>query len=305
MVLKVRLNSDDSKIYRLTSWDVNDFQSFLSLTVQSSDLDAISDDFKEIKKLEIFQDDILIAAYTNLDTYDEITFLRNEYVPGESIFTNAMRIHLTKTNIIEQVQRIDDQINPTVDVDGMDLEAAKEYKIKEIGAICRAEIYAGEQVTLTDGTVKNFSYTADDQSNILNSSLIAFASKTLGFPLEYIPYHPDETECQLMPVADLVNIYMTLQLKLTRLTTKCNMLNCMIRECTTKEDVLAITWDTELSPAYQQRYGEIVMASVQIAEAMANAMQPDQPDEEPTDEEPTDEEPTDEEPTDEDVTDEN
>lgn len=221
---------------------------------------------------------MLIATYTNLDSYDEITFLKNEYVAGEQKFSDALRIHLTKTDIISQVQRIDEQLNPVVDIDTMTLDEVKAYKIKEIGAICRAEIYAGEEVTLSDGTTKNFSYTADDQSNILNSSLIAFASKTLGFPLEYIPYHPDETECQLMPVADLVAIYMTLQLKLTRLTTKCNMLNCMIRECEDKDSVLDITWETQLTEEYQDRYNQIVTASIAIAQAMAAAMTPETPD---------------------------
>ena len=276
MILKVRLNSDDTKIYLLTSWNAQTFSSSLTLTVQGNDLQGVSQNFRSIGKLEIFQDDILVATYTNIDTYDEITFLKDEYVPGEQRFSDALRIHLTKTDIIEQVQRIDEQINPVVDIDAMTLDEVKEYRIKQIGDICRAEIYAGEEVTLTDGTTRNFSYTADDQSNILNSSLIAFASKTLGFPLEYIPYHPDETECSLMPVADLINIYMTLQLKLTRLTTKCNMLNCMIRDSATKEAVLAIGWNTELPTEYQNRYNQIVTASIAIAQAMAEAMMPQQ-----------------------------
>lgn len=275
MILKVRVNGDDSKIYRLTSWNATNFTSGLTLTVQGSDLTGISTDFAEITKLEVYQDDMLIATYNNIDTYDEITFLKNEYVAGEQRFTDALRIHLTKTDIISQVQRIDEQLNPTVDTDTMSLEEVKAWKIKQIGEVCRAEIYAGENVTLIDGTTKHFSYNADDQSNILNSSLIAFASKTLGFPLEYIPYHPDATECQLMPVADLVNIYMTLQLKLTRLTTKCNMLNCMIRECRDKNSVLEITWGTQLTEEYQNRYNEIVTASITIAQAMAEAMTPD------------------------------
>lgn len=72
----------------------------------------------------------------------------------------------------------------------------------------------------------------------------------------------------------MVNIYMTLQLRLTRLTTKCNMLNCMIRECEDKDDVLAITWDTPLKEEYQNRYNEMVTSAIETAQAMAAAMQP-------------------------------
>ena len=274
MVYRVRLNGDDTKVFNLTDWNAANFQSSLTLTVQGTDIDMINAAFAAIQKMEVFWDGMLVATYTDLDTYDEVTFIKNEYIQSEWRFTNAMRIHLTRTNIVTQLQRLDEQINPTVDLDTMTLDEVKEYKIREIGEICRAEIYAGEQVTLSDGTTRNFSYNADDQANILNSSLIAFASKTLGFPLEYIPYHPDETECRLMPVADLINIYMILQLKLTRLTTKCNMLNCMIRDCRDKESVLAITWNTELTEEYQNRYNEIVTISIEIAQAMAAAMQP-------------------------------
>lgn len=301
MIITAKLNNDDSKVYYLVSWNSQDFANTMTIKVQGNDLQKVSNDFSDITKLEIFQDGNLIATYLDLDTFTELSYLKNEYCPGESKFCDAFRLQLTKIDIVAQVQRLDEQINPTVDLDKMTLDEVKEWKIKEIGNICRAEIYAGEQITLIDGTTKNFSYNAEDQANILNSSLIAFASKTLGFPLEYIPYHPDSTECQLMPVADLINIYMTLQLKLTRLTTKCNMLNCMIRDCDSKEDVLAINWDTELLLEYQERYDEIVTASVEIAQAMAHAMQPttsDDTDDESEDDEPTDggDEPTGDEP---------
>lgn len=71
---------------------------------------------------------------------------------------------------------------------------------------------------------------------------------------------------------------MTLQLKLTRLTTKCNMLNCMIRGCSNKDDVLAINWDTTLTPEYQERFDTIMTTAIEIAEAMAAAMKPETPD---------------------------
>ena len=121
MILKVRLNSDDTKIYHLVSWDAANFSSGLTLTVQGNNLSKVSADFAEITKLEVYQDDMLVATYNNIDTYNEITFLKNEYVAGEQIFSDALRIHLTKTDIISQVQRIDEQLNPVIDVDAMTL----------------------------------------------------------------------------------------------------------------------------------------------------------------------------------------
>ena len=278
MILTVRLNSDDSKIYRLTSWNATNFTSELTLTVQGSDLTGISTDFAEITKLEIFQDDMLVATYSDIDTYDEITFIKNEYVPGEQRFSDALRIHLTKVDIISQVQRIDEQLNPVIDIEAMSLNETKEYKIKQIGAVCRAEIYAGEDVTLSDGSVKHYTFDAEDQQDVLSAVTLAFAAKTMGFTLDYIPFHATGQACELLDTASMVAIYMTLQLKLTRLTTKCNMLNCMIRECEDKDSVLDITWETQLTEEYQDRYNQIVTASIAIAQAMAAAMTPETPD---------------------------
>lgn len=275
MILTVRLNSDDTKIYRLTNWNAANFSTGLTLTVQGSDLTGISADFAEITKLEIYQDDILVATYSDIDTYDEITFIKNEYVPGEQRFSDALRIHLTKVDIISQVQRIDEQLNPVIDIEAMSLNETKEYKIKQIGAVCRAEIYAGEDVTLSDESVKHYTYDSDDQKNILSAISLIFAARQLGFTLEYVPYHSSGHECELTDYLSMVNIYMTLQLRLTRLTTKCNMLNCMIRECEDKDDVLAITWDTPLKEEYQNRYNEMITSAIETAHAMAEAMKPE------------------------------
>ena len=280
MVYTVRLNGNNAKTYRLVSWSAQSFATSLILTVQGNDLGLVSDDFSNITKIEIIQDGTIVATYTNIDTYDEITFIKNEFVPSDQVFVDALRIHLTKTNIIDQVQRIDQQINHVVDIESMNLGETKEYKIKELGNICRAEIYAGEYVELSDGTVKAYTYNADDQANVLSAITLAFAARQMGFDLDYIPYHANGAECELLDTASMVSIYMTLQLRLIRLTTKCNMLNCMIRDCDNKEDVLNITWNTQLEEEYQQRYNEIVMAAAEIAQAMANAMMPPEEEEE-------------------------
>lgn len=275
MITTIRLNSDDAKIYSLVSWDSQDFANSTTLKIQGNNLQKVSADFSDITKLEVFQEGNLVATYTGFDSYSELSFLRNEYCPGESKFTDAFRIRLTKVDIVAQVQRLDEQINPVVDVERMTLDEAKAYKIKELGDICRAEIYAGENVTLSDGTVKPYTYDSEDQQNILSAVTLAFAAKTMGFTLDYIPFHASGQECELLDTVSMVAIYMTLQLRLTRLTTKCNMLNCMIRACENKEDVLAITWDTTLPTEYQERYDEIMTTAVEIAEAMARAMTPE------------------------------
>lgn len=276
MILKVRVNGDDNKVYKIGNWNAQNFSQNPSLTVQTGNLSEVSNNFAHISKLEIFQDDLLVATYTNFDTYDEITFIKNQYIAHEKKFSDVLRLRFTKVDLIEQVQRIDEQLNPTIDVETMSLDEAKEYVIKQIGEKCREEIYEGEEVTLPNGEVQKFSYSADDQANLGNAITLAFAARQLGFDLDYIPYHANSTMCTLYDTESIVAIYMTLQLRLTRLTTKCNMLNCMIRECNDKDDVLAITWDTQLPEEYQNRYNEIVTTAIETAQAMAEAMKPEQ-----------------------------
>lgn len=275
MITTIRLNSDDAKIYSLVSWDSQDFANSTTLKIQGDDLQKVSADFSDITKLEVFQEGNLVATYTGFDSYSELSFLRNEYCPGESKFVDAFRIRLTKVDIVAQVQRLDEQINPVVDVERMTLDETKAYKIKELGDICRAEISEGTIVVMPDGRQEHFSYTADDEINLTNAAFIGFVGKVLGFELDYIPYHSDGNLCSNYTSQQIMVIYMTLQIRLTRLTTKCNMLNCMIRACENKEDVLAITWDTELPAEYQERYDEIMTTSAAIAEAMARAMTPE------------------------------
>lgn len=285
MIITAKLNNDDSKVYYLVSWNSQDFANTMTIKVQGNDLQKVSNDFSEITKLEIFQDGNLIATYLDLDTFTELSYLKNEYCPGESKFCDAFRLQLTKIDIVAQVQRLDEQINPVVDIDKMTLEEVKEWKVKELGSICRAEIYAGETVELPDGSHKIYSYTLEDQQNISSAVTLIFAAKQLGFDLEYIPYHENSHSCEMIPSNHMISIYMTLQLLLTRLTTKCNMLNCMIRDCENKDDVLAINWNTQLTTEYQERYDEIMTASVEIAEAMAEAMTPEEESEEDLSEE--------------------
>lgn len=273
MIYTARVN--ENKVFKLVRWSAIDFNSNLTLYVQGMDLAELKDAFTEIRKLEIFQDGTLIATFTALDTFINISYLGKEFVEGEQIFADTMSITLTKTNIVEQVQRLDDQINGVVDLDSMTLDEVKAWKIKEIGKVCRAEISEGTMVTLPDGTQELFTDTADDEINLTNAAFIAFVGKMLGFELDYIPYHSSGHICQTYTTEQIMTIYMTLQIRLTRLTTKCNMLNCMIRESTSRDEVLAITWDMELPTQYQQRFDEIMTASATIAQAMADAMRPE------------------------------
>ena len=57
---------------------------------------------------------------------------------------------------------------------------------------------------------------------------------------------------------DVVKIYMTLQLRLTKLITRCNFLNIWIKSIETKEELMSIDYNSELPMEYQEQVDNIV-----------------------------------------------
>ena len=51
-----------------------------------------------------------MATYTAYNTYREIQYLGDVYIAGEDKFTPALRVVLYKTDIAEQVKRLDEKI---------------------------------------------------------------------------------------------------------------------------------------------------------------------------------------------------
>ena len=109
MILTVKINGQ--KEYRLSRWDSRSFNSNSILQVQSNDFAAVSNDFLEIEKIEIFSDENLIAAYNGFDTFENISFLGKIYVENEQKFADTFAITLTKANIMEIIDRIEGSIS--------------------------------------------------------------------------------------------------------------------------------------------------------------------------------------------------
>ena len=153
---------NNSSTYDVSNWDSQLFQGNLQLTIRSTDLNSIKNDFKRINLLEIKSDNNLLASYTSLDTFSEITYIGTVYDKLSESFGDCVRITLTKINIVDQVQRLDEQINPVIDPDNMNLEEYKSYKIGILKEQTSASIYSGDHVTLSDGSVEIFSFDHND-----------------------------------------------------------------------------------------------------------------------------------------------
>ena len=137
------------------------------------------------------------------------------------------------------------------------IEAIKTAKLAEISQSCEDYIYAGTDVTLPDNTIKHFTYTLADQSNIFEMFTAIMAGAT-----EY-PYHADGEICKIYTKEQIVTIYGTLSLFKTEATTYHNSLKAQINAMTDADAISAIKFkETELTGEYLTNY-TAMMASAQ------------------------------------------
>ena len=274
----------------LTEFSATRFNSDSNLKIQSSDLSYVKDIFENIEKLEIFYGESKVAEYTEYDGYSSIQYLGKVFCESEQRFVECLQITLTKTSLIEQVNRIERKIDNAIDFDAMTMEEYKQYLLDDISAKGEAEIFAGTGVTLSDGTNEIFTYTSHDQVNLTVATITVDKLDDLTL---LVPYHEHLKECKLYTAKDILIIYMTLRMMAVEVQTRVNMLKNYIRTINDKATLMTINYNTPLPTEWRAKYDAIMTASMEILETLRHKYFPDEEIPEPTDEptEPT-EEPT-------------
>ena len=261
MVITAKIN--DTETVKLCDWNTQMFESDLALKVQSDDFTKIKNLFTDINKIEILIDDEVVATYTAYNTYSEIQYLGDVYVGGEDVFTPALRVILYKTDIAEQVKRLDAKVNPVINFDTMSPDEYRTYKLTQVNEACQEDIYAGEEIEI-DGTPRRFTFKLEDQMNLKN--LFDIVST---FPdVQYLPYHVSAQSCEMFSRKDIITVYLTLLIRLTKITTYCNQLNMYIRSLYDKEKMKDITYGMELPEGYLATYNDIIAQSMESMQSL-------------------------------------
>lgn len=264
MIIQARINGDDNNIFNLAFWDAVQFNNVQSLTIQSNDFARLKQVFNNITKIEIFVSGSPVAQYTSYDSFSEMIYKGEMYIESENTFAETIEVKLTKTNLVDQVERIQKEVDKVVDIDSMSTEEYRQYLLGVIGQKCQQQIYDGDYVNISTGS-KKFTYNAEDQINIQNAVSILKLVPTL----DKVPYHASKNSCYLMDALDLLTVYMTLQTRLTYLTTRGNAFNMWIQNTQTKEELMNITWESELPQEYQANVEAIYSYALYIAEEVA------------------------------------
>lgn len=132
----------------------------------------------------------------------------------------------------EQARRI---IEPTLD-------EVKSDKIKEISDICEQTIYKGVDVTLSNGEVKHFSLKIEDQVNL---NRLAFINKDIDESVT-VTYHADGEVCEEFSKADFFNIIDVAFKFISEQTEYCNSLMRYVENLGDVDNVLAVSYGTEV-----------------------------------------------------------
>ena len=255
------INSTDR--VQLFSWDANSFRGMAQLHFATDDLAYIRRLLEHITSIEIVDEqDNLVASFTEYDGFSSILYAGRNYSSQLNGFANELIVTLTKVDLVEQVKRLDEQVNKVVDVEGMSLEEYKDWKIQKFSEMGEQLIFAGTEVTLLNGVVKNFTYDMEDQSNLLNA---IFIIQALGDFSISIPYHGHAEPCELYNARDILAVYFTLQFFSTRIQTEVNMRLNWVRSCTTKEEAMAIDFDTPLPAEWAERAEAIMGPAMELA----------------------------------------
>ena len=255
------INSNDR--IPLFMWDANSFRSNQQLHLATDDLASIKNIFESITKISIVDEsNNEFAMFTEYDGFSSISYNGRNYSAQMSSFANELIVVLTKVGLVEQVQRLDEQVNKIVDIESMTLEEYKDWKISKFSEMGEQLIFAGTEVTLLNGVTKNFTYDLEDQSNLLNAIFIIQALGDLSIS---IPYHGHGEPCELYNARDVLAVYFTLQFFSTRIQTEVNMKINWVRACATKEEAMAIEFNSELPEEWAARAEAIMGPALELA----------------------------------------
>ena len=258
---------NESYEYNIVDYNKSDAYGEFYVILKSDDFSKVKSDFKTVSSIELKVCGLSIDVYTDYDTFKGIELIPSIYEDNGSL-KDGIKVTLSKTDLATQVQRLDSQLNPTIDIESMTLTEYKNCILSNISQQCQSDIYDGLDIEISSG-IKHFTYNKEDQMNILQAVTIAING---GGLITKVPYHANGNFCELYPVTDIVTIYSSLQMILTQKTTYCNTLNMYVRSLSTKEEVSKCYYGMDLPPEFQNNMNEVLLESKNIMDTLLSRL---------------------------------
>lgn len=243
MVYTVKLDGSDDKVFNLMQFDSMTFDMECKLVVCTDDLKEVKTAFTNFKTLDIYRDDVQIATYTCFNNYKEISLQQGLYNNSNGEWEDALIVSLTRANIVEQVQRLDEKVNQIVDVNTLSLDEYKNY-LQEKNKAALAEFLASQSVEFNG---KPYGVSEEDQNEMALNFMQYQALTTAGQQVT-LEWHSKKSACETFTAEEFVQLTAMIKAFVYPYFQQMNVIKQQIFSSTSREELDKIEIKYEVIP---------------------------------------------------------
>lgn len=243
MVYTVKLDSSDDKVFNLMQFNSMTFDMECKLVVCTDDLKTVKSAFTNFKTLDIYRDDVQIATYTCFNNYKEISLQQGLYNNTNGEWEDALIVSLTRANIVEQVQRLDEKVNQVVDINTLTLDEYKNY-LQEKNKAALAEFLASQSVEFNG---KPYGVSEEDQNEMALNFMQYQALTTAGQQVT-LEWHSKKSACETFTAEEFVQLTAMIKAFVYPYFQQMNVIKQQIFSSASKEELDKIEIKYEVIP---------------------------------------------------------
>lgn len=243
MVYTVKLDSSDDKVFNLMQFNSMTFDMECKLVVCTDDLKAVKSAFTNFKTLDIYRDDVQIATYTCFNNYKEISLQQGLYNNSNGEWEDALIVSLTRANIVEQVQRLDEKVNQIVDINTLTIDEYKNY-LQEKNKTALAEFLASQSVEFNG---KPYGVSEEDQNEMALNFMQYQALTTAGQQVT-LEWHSKKSACETFTAEEFVQLTAMIKAFVYPYFQQMNVIKQQIFSSSSKEELDKIEIKYEIIP---------------------------------------------------------
>lgn len=243
MVYTVKLDSSDDKVFNLMQFNSMTFDMECKLVVCTDDLKTVKSAFTNFKTLDIYRDDVQIATYTCFNNYKEISLQQGLYNNSNGEWEDALIVSLTRANIVEQVQRLDEKVNQIVDINTLTIDEYKNY-LQEKNKTALAEFLASQSVEFNG---KPYGVSEEDQNEMALNFMQYQALTTAGQQVT-LEWHSKKSACETFTAEEFVQLTAMIKAFVYPYFQQMNVIKQQIFSSTSKEELDKIEIKYEVIP---------------------------------------------------------
>ena len=243
MVYTVKLDSSNNKVFNLMQFNSMTFDMECKLVVCTDDLKAVKSAFTNFKTLDIYRDDMQIATYTCFNNYKEISLQQGLYNNSNGEWEDALIVSLTRANIVEQVQRLDEKVNQVVDINTLTLDEYKNY-LQEKNEAALAEFLASQSVEFNG---KPYGVSEEDQNEMALNFMQYQALTTAGQQVT-LEWHSKKSACETFTAEEFVQLTAMIKAFVYPYFQQMNVTKAQIFSSTSREELDKIEIKYEVIP---------------------------------------------------------